>query len=219
MNDVAGDSTITAYFSLNVYTITASRVGPGSISPSGSVSIIHGQDTTFVFTPDTGAHLDSVVVNGVNKGTPSSYTMNDVAGDSTIAAYFSLNQYTISASKSGPGSISPSGSVGITHGQDTTFSFTPDTGAHLDSVVVNGVNKATPSTYTMSNVEGDSTITAYFSMNVYTITASKSGPGTITPSGSVSIAHGQDTTFSFTPDKGAHLDSVVVNGVNKVRRA
>ncbi|MEO0092343.1 MAG: SBBP repeat-containing protein, partial [candidate division WOR-3 bacterium] len=58
--DITSDHTIDAYFSYITYTITATAHDGGTITPSGEVVIIEGEDTTFVITPDIGHHLDSL---------------------------------------------------------------------------------------------------------------------------------------------------------------
>lgn len=46
----------------------------------------------------------------------------------------------------------------------------------------------------------------------YTITASAGEGGSISPSGSVSVAAGADKTFTFTPDEGNRVADVIVDG-------
>jgi hypothetical protein len=148
------------------FTITASAVGTGTITPSGAVVVNYGSDTTFTITPNAGAHLDSLIVDGVNHGSDStSYTFTNVTANHTIVGYFSINTYTITASAVGTGTITPSGAVVVNYGSDTTFTITPNTGSHLDSLVVDNVNNGPDSTeYKFTNVTADHTINAYFSI-------------------------------------------------------
>ena len=46
----------------------------------------------------------------------------------------------------------------------------------------------------------------------HTIAATKDGNGTLTPSGSVSVADGGNQTFTFTPDAGHQIKDVLVDG-------
>ncbi len=213
--NVTADQWISAHFSINVYTLAASATSGGNITPSGAVGVNHGASRSFTITPDTGYHIDSVVVDGVNQGTPSSYDFTNVTADHTISAYFSINVYTLAASATSGGNITPSGAVGVNHGASRSFTITPDAGYHIDSVVVDGVNQGTPSSYDFTNVTADHTISAYFSINVYTLAASATSGGNITPSGAVGVNHGASRSFTITPDAGYHIDSVVVDGVNQ----
>jgi len=211
---VAGNHTIAAYFSPDVFVITASASAGGSISPSGSVNVNYGADQNFTVTPDAGYHTDSVVADGVNLGAVGSHSFTNVTAAHSIAAYFSVTTHTITASASAGGSISPSGSVVVNEGTDTTFTLTPNTGYHIDSVVVDGSNAGTSPTQSFTNVTGDHTIAAYFSIDVFSITASASAGGSVSPSGTTNVNYGSDQSYTVTPNTGYHTDSVVVDGVN-----
>jgi hypothetical protein len=70
-------------------TIIATADGRGVIAPSGAVMAIPGTNQSFTMTPDVGAQLDSVLVDGVKVDSTTSYTFVNVAGNHTIVAYFS----------------------------------------------------------------------------------------------------------------------------------
>jgi hypothetical protein len=124
--------------------------------------------------------------------------------------------YTITASASTGGSISPSGSVSVTSGGSQTFSITPSSGYSISNVVVDGFSAGAVSSYTFSNVTANHSISASFAaktVQTYTISASAGTGGSISPSGSVSVSSGSSKTFSVTPAKGYSIYSVVVDGV------
>src|SRR5439155_2433492 len=75
---------ITANFAINTDTITASAGTNGSITPSGAVSVNCGSNQTFTITPNSCARTDSVIVDGVNQGSISSYTFTNVTANHTI---------------------------------------------------------------------------------------------------------------------------------------
>jgi N-acetylneuraminic acid mutarotase len=64
--------------------IVASSGANGSISPSGTISVNSGSSQTYTFTPNPGYWIDSVIVNGVQMPTASSYTFNNVTSDQSI---------------------------------------------------------------------------------------------------------------------------------------
>ncbi|HME45156.1 MAG TPA: right-handed parallel beta-helix repeat-containing protein [Syntrophorhabdales bacterium] len=71
------------------YTINAAAQGPGSISPSGSVSVRQNGSVTFKMSPnDPRRHVQSVVVDGKSVGAAASYTFSNVKGNHTIRATF-----------------------------------------------------------------------------------------------------------------------------------
>jgi LmbE family N-acetylglucosaminyl deacetylase len=75
-----------------VYVITASAGNGGSISPSGQVEVVSGDDAAFSIKPDDGFAIQDVVVNGTSRGSVSSFTFLNVTSDQSISAYFSQIQ-------------------------------------------------------------------------------------------------------------------------------
>jgi hypothetical protein len=86
----ASNSEITGLYTpltLN-HIIVASAGANGTITPSGDVIVEEGESQTFEITPDTDYKIKDVIVNGVSKGTVTSYTFYNVIADGTIEAYF-----------------------------------------------------------------------------------------------------------------------------------
>jgi trimeric autotransporter adhesin len=77
-----------------------------------------------------------------------------------------LIQHEIIASANIGGAINPSGTVIVNNGSNETFSFIPDPGQAVGSVIVNGINVGTPVDFTFSNVTGNQTIEVNFACNV-----------------------------------------------------
>ena len=192
--------------------LTASAGTGGTISPSGSVSVNHGANQTFAITPNTGYGVTNVLVDGASVGAVSSYTFNNVTANHTISASFAVNTYTINASAGTGGSISPSGAVAVSGGTTQTFTITPNSGYRIADVLVDGSSVGAVSSFTFTNVNSSHTISASFAANTYIITASAGVGGTITPSGSVSVNHGANQTFTITPNTGYTVSNVVVDG-------
>ncbi len=166
---------------LAAHTITASAGANGTISPSGAVAVNHAASQTFTISPNGGYQIDSVIVNGEYRGTMSSYTFTNVVGDSTIRAVFKVlpTIHTITASAGANGSISPSGVVSVADGASQTFTIAPFPHYHIDSVIVNGTHRGTMSSYTFTNVRGDSTIHATFAVNTYMLNITVVGSGSV----------------------------------------
>ena len=162
------------------FTITATAVGYGTIIPSGQLIINNGSDTTLYITADIGYHTDSVVVDGIDQGTPSNYTFNTVTDSHTIIAYFSINTYDITATADDGGMISPAGSITVNYGSDTTFIITSDIGYHISNVLVDNSSVGAVSNYTFTDITEDHTINATFEINTYTLNVSTIGNGNVT---------------------------------------
>lgn len=80
--------TYTAVFEKLTYAITASAGAGGTISPSGSIQVGHGDSKTYTITPNDGYEIESVTVDGVNKGAVSSFTFLNVTAAHTISVTF-----------------------------------------------------------------------------------------------------------------------------------
>lgn len=75
--------------------------------------------------------------------------------------------YTINATATGDGSITPSGNIIVPAGSDQTFTFTPNSGNMVTLLTVNGTVLANPGTeYTFTNVQNDQTIEVQFGVGI-----------------------------------------------------
>ena len=198
-------------FSQDIH-ITASAGAGGTISPSGSTSVNHGENLAFTITPNTGYSITSVAVDGVSQGAISSYTFNNVSANHTISATFTAHVYTISASAGSGGTISPSGNVTVSYGGSQTFVIIPNSGYAISDVLVDGVSQGFVGIYAFGNVTAHHTISARFSQITYTIQASAETGGTISPSGAVTVGQGAQQTFTITANSGYVVSDVLVDG-------
>ena len=149
-------------YAIGSYTITATAGSGGSVSPAGNVNVVPGADQGFTVTADIGYHIVDVLVDGSSVGAVSSYTFTDVAADHTIAASFALNSYRITATAGFGGSLSPAGSVNVTHGANQGFTVYPDRGYRILDLVVDGASQGALDSYTFRNVTADHRVHALF---------------------------------------------------------
>jgi hypothetical protein len=70
------------------FNLWATTEGPGSITNPGLFVISPGQSLAYTMTPDDGASIVDVLVNGVSVGAVSSYTIVGVNADQSIKAIF-----------------------------------------------------------------------------------------------------------------------------------
>lgn len=159
---VTTNHTITVTFAPKELAISASAGTGGSISPSGTVKVKYGDDKSFTITPNEGYDIQSVTVDGQNKGKITSYTFEDVKEAHSISASFVKKTFKITASAGAGGSISPNGTSTVSYGDSKTFTITPAQGYKVKSVVVDGTNKGELTTYTFSNVKGTHSISVTF---------------------------------------------------------
>jgi hypothetical protein len=212
--NVTANHTISATFAANPFTITASASGSGSISPAGAVSVNNGASQTYTITAAATYHVSDVLVDGVSAGAITSYSFTNVTANHTISATFAANPFTITASASGSGSISPAGAVSVNNGASQTYTITPAAGYHVSDVLVDGISAGAITSYSFTNITVNHTISATFAVNPFTITASASGSGSISPAGAVSVNNGASQTFSIKPNTGYYIVGVTVDGAS-----
>ncbi len=213
-SSVSSNQTIAATFSPIQYTITASAGTGGTISPSGNVSVDYGSNQSFSISANSGYEIDSVIVDGTNKGKVSSYSFSNVTSPHTVRAVF-RQLFTISASAGTGGSISPSGDDIISKGGSQSYTITANTGYNIDDVKVDNVSQGAISNYTFNNISADHTINATFKVvPTYTITASAQTGATISPTGTVVITEGDSKTFTISTSMGYAIENVNVDGAD-----
>lgn len=145
------------------YGIIATAGAGGSISPSGTVYVKDEESVTFTITPDAGYRIVSVTVDGVDKGALTSFTFEGVTEPHTIEAEFeAIPRYTITATAGEGGSISLGGEVSVLEGSDITFTIAPGAGYFIESVIVDGVDQGSVSSYKFTSVDKAHTIHAVF---------------------------------------------------------
>ncbi len=175
-----------------------------------------GSYTIDILAYDSNGTESSQTITG--SATPGVGTVYQIgyssAAGSQVTKTFINNVYTITATAGSGGSISP-GTVVVNSGGSQTFTITPNAGYYIAGVTVDGVSKGAITSYTFTNVTAPHTITATFSNNSFTITATAGSGGSISPSGAVIVNSGGSQTFTITPSAGYSVASVTVDGVSQ----
>ncbi len=192
------------------YTITDNTTDGAvtvSINDNGDMSADNG-----VF-----AYLNFNVNGNEGDTTNLSFTRADINGTSagTITGLFEVKcgmSVTITPKAGTGGAISPADAVTVGYGSDRTFTITPDTCRTIADVLADGSSVGAVSSYTFTNVTEDHTIEVVFSQKSLTITAQAGTGGSISPSGNVTAACGEDRKFTITPDAGYKVKDVLVDG-------
>jgi len=211
-SDVMANHELMATLTQIEYTLTVSLVGSGTVTQSPSQITYHYGDVVQLTAIPTPGWRFSVwsgdLANSVN---PSSVTID---GNKAVTATFLNNQYTVSAIAGTGGSISPPGVTIVNYGGSQAFTITPDAGYHIVDVLVNSTSIGSVSSYTVTEVTGDTTVTASFAPNVLTITASATQNGSINPNGNVAVTYGSNQGFIISPGTGYHIVDVLVDGIS-----
>lgn len=201
---ITADTTFKAFYTINAFTVTPSTSVGGKISPSTVQTVNFGGSVAFTFTPNTGYEIDRVLVDGAPVSVPgNSYTVSNVQKNTTIAVSYKLKTYTITPTVSGGnGTITPSTPQTITHGNNATFTFAPNTGYEIDKVLVDGLPVVVSGTsYTIQKVDKDATITVSYKKKTYTVQFLNDDSSVLKTQ---TVAHGEAATPPSNPTKEGH---------------
>jgi hypothetical protein len=172
-----------------------------------------GATYTFTLAPNSGYKVASVNGCGGSWGGSNSYTTGPVTGNCTVSAAFTQTvlpppqTYTVTASASSNGTISPSGAVLVNSGLTRSFTVTPNSGYSIASMGGTCGGSLNGNTYTTNPITTNCTVAATFaSMNGPAVTLTRIAPsGSASPAVGVAVpvsANGS-TTFTITPPAGA----------------
>ena len=121
------------------------------------------------------------------------------------------------------GTVDPAPTQVVNAGTDVTFTVTANDGYYIqsvkiddDTVAVNDDSRVTSQVITLQNVSTNRTVTVTLAEVTYTITAKVDGEkGSITPS-EVTVKQGDSVTFTISRPGGYDIESLTVNGEDKV---
>jgi hypothetical protein len=193
-------------------TIIATAGDNGQIVPSGELSVPSNTDQTFTITPIKDYEIDDVLIDGISIGAIAQPTLWDIVKNHTIHAIFKpLPRYQITATANTGGKIQSEqgGSpLEIVSGGFAKFKIIPDNGFEIDDVLVNGKSQGIITQYVFNNIQDNQTIQAIFKEIItYTITATATEGGQISPSGTIVIQEGAYQLFNiFTKDHYRLID-------------
>lgn len=215
-------------FEINI----SSSTGVG-ITPYGNNPVSSGSSLTLTINVGDGYEISYIEIDNhkltleeieeiINNS--YQYTFDNVYDDHSFYVEFKKKTYTITSGVIGnSGSISPDGNNEFEHGDNVTYTFTPNTGYKIKSITVdNNVLEGTylqdvvnSKTYTFTNVTSAHSIYVEFEIKTYVITSSVSrGEGTINPLGNTTVVYGGSQKYTFEPSEGFEINTITVNGVD-----
>ena len=195
MITVTDNATYTATFQLQTLTLTVVPDDPSHGTVTGSGSYTYGSDATVEATPATDYHF--LRWSDGSTDNPHTFTMTQ---STTMTAYFEMdeiNYFTVSVVSANPVMGSVSGSGSVREGYSTVISATANTGYHFTQ----WNDAGTEATRTIV-VTQDTTFTASFAPDSYTITAlsDDNTMGSVTGGGSYDYA--TTATITAVPVEG-----------------
>ena len=212
--NVNSNTTVQVTFAAVSYTVTPSAGSNGSIAPNTAQSVAAGGSVSLTASPAAGFKVNQWIVNGqAAQSGGNSYTAANVNSNTTVQVAFIANTYTVTPSAGANGSVSPSTPQNVASGSSVTFTASPAAGYVVNQWIVNGSTAQTGgSSYTTSNVSGNTTVQVTFAVNTYTVTPSTGGNGTISPSTPQNVPSGGSITFTANPSNNYAVDQWLVNG-------
>lgn len=214
---VIGDASYVAHFvqSVSSFTITASADPSEGGSVTGGGNYNQGEECTLTATPNNGYTFVNWTKNGSSVSEEQSFSFA-VTENASYVAHFthSVSGYTISVSANPIEGGTVTGSGIYTPGITITLTAMANEGYKFTNWTENGVIQWLTDQYEFV-VDRDRTLVANFeALPKFTVTAMAGANGTITPQGDVQVVQGADQTFTMTPDFGARIVKVLVDGID-----
>jgi uncharacterized repeat protein (TIGR02543 family) len=198
-----GDTTVTATFTQEQYTLTTNAVGGGSITKSPDQPTYVYGDTVIV----TAVPNEKWIFVGWSDGLTGTENPDTLVmeGDTTVTATFIKAQYTLTTNVVGSGSITKSPDQPLYLSGDTVIvTAVPDPGWVFDAWSDDLTGTENPDTLVMVS---NTTITATFTEAPYVLTTNTIGNGSIVKSPEQpSYADGDTVIVTAVPDPGWVFD-------------
>ena len=247
ISNIHGDTTVEVEFEAIIHTLSITATGNGSAfynsttvrNATKTFTVNEGTSVTIGFTPDTGYRIKSVKLNSTNvtsSVTNNQYTVSNITADVSLEVEFEAippTTYTLTITSTGNGSTSYNSTIvrnatktfTVNEGSSVTIGFTPDTGYRIKSVKKDGTNvtsNVSNGQYTVSNIQGNTTVEVEFEAITHMLTITSTGNGSAS-FGSTSVRNGTNTftvnegssvTISFSPEAGYRIRSVKKDGMD-----
>lgn len=151
VQNIIGDTTLTATYALKDYLISVMSTGDGVTTPNTNQSVRFGDDISFTFVANEGKYISSLKIDGVEiiSGVSTKnyeHSFNSVSADHSVDVVYETSIYSITtnvvAHSDGYnyGEITPTENT-CAHGKSVNFTVSAFSGAKISSIKVNGVEK------------------------------------------------------------------------------
>lgn len=198
------------------YLVNASvQGGNGTVSP-GSQQITQGQTASFTLAPAANFQVntasDNCGVGGSSAGTRNglSYSIPNITQACTVTVSYRPVQHAVTANAAANGSVTPP-TQQVDHGATASFTVTSTVGytaaGNAGSADCGTVTNNGGDAWVAGPITGVCAVNFTFSQNQYTVTPVAVGNGTVSPSIPQTVAHGQNTFFTLTPDANHRIAS------------
>ncbi len=148
------------------HTVTPSVGSPsGTIAPSTPQTVNEGDTVSFTLTPDAGFEITNVSGSCGGSLIGNVFTTDPVLADCSVVANFApivVTHIVTPSVSGGNGTITPSTPQTVIDGDTTSFTLTPDSGFHIDTVTGTCGGSLAGNVFTTDPVIADCTVIASF---------------------------------------------------------
>ena len=200
---IYGNTTVTATFTRDRYTLTVSTVGCGTVTKNPNLSYYYYNDqVTLTAQPCTGWRFAGWSGDLSGTTNPATLTMNE---DKSVIAIFTEIGYTLTVNIDGCGSVTKDpNEATYTYGEVVTLTADPCDGWSFSRWSGDLVSTQNPATIT---INGDKVVTARFTRDQYTLTVNVVGSGSVTKSPNQSYYYyGDEVTLTAEAATGWSFD-------------
>lgn len=157
-SSVVTTSSISSRFSISI-----TSNSNGTYTPTQPIKVPYGDSISIAIVPDTNYAISQIIYDGQIQQVSNPFKISKIKADHTLNIIFAIKGiFRIVTHKFGQGNISPSTSLIISYGSDTTLHFTPSRNYKLDSIVSNTVNLGNDTTLTLRSIKQDINLSIYF---------------------------------------------------------
>lgn len=207
---VTNNRNLVAHFTTQNYVITAMADPTAGGTVTGSGGYNYGESCTLTATANAGYTFINWTKNGTQVSTNQTYTFT-ITESATYIAHFSAQSYTITTASSPSNGGTTTGGGTYNHGQTCTVMASTANGYAFTNWTENGTQVSTNANYSFT-VTSNRNLVANFAQSTHTIQATSGANGIITPSGSITVAHGANQSFAIIPDEGYEVQDVYIDG-------
>ncbi|MCX8473788.1 MAG: hypothetical protein ORN85_09075 [Sediminibacterium sp.] len=224
-NNVREDSAITVFYTAIRYRISLQNPEGGAVLPNMDSSLTINDTVQYYFSNNPTLIVDSVIVNEVNyQNNLTKYVFQGISSDQVLRVRYIVRPLSkvliLSQSQTTTGTngglITPLGNRFIDSGQDQRYLFSANAGYKLDSIVLGSKQtiKDSLTGYTFRNLQKDTSITTYYSLDSFDINRVVVGNGAILVS-KAKLTILDSAECKITPQVGYYVESVFFNGTKQ----
>jgi hypothetical protein len=198
---ITGNMTVTATFTQDQYTLIVNIVGSGSVGKSPNQAT-YTWGTNVSLTASAGVGWTFAGWSGDVSGTVSPVTVN-MTCNKVVNATFTQDQYTLTVSIIGSGSVTLNNSGPYVYGDIVQLTAVPSGGWSFDHWSVDLSGAVSPATIV---IDGNKVVNATFTQNAYTLTVNVVGDGVVNRNNTGPYYYGDVVELVAVPSGGWSFD-------------